>query len=93
MVAIQNGVLGLSVPKLVEMAVIAEAGPAPILLLALAGRTAHNWDLIPSMKIAMMEDVQVNIHISKLDLKYEQETYSVERSFSLRNKSYANNVY
>ena len=61
MAAIQNGVLGPSALKRVEMVVIAAAGLARVPLRALAERTAHIWDLRPSLKIAMTEDVQVNI--------------------------------
>ena len=59
MVAIHNGLLGLSVRQLVQLDVTAASGIVLTPLQPLAERTAHCWELMNRMKNAMTEIAQV----------------------------------
>lgn len=59
MVAIQNGVLGPSVPQLVEMGIAAVVVLAPIPLRSVEERTARDWDLTRKIRTVIMVTVQV----------------------------------
>ena len=57
--AIQNGVLGPSVPQLVEMGIEAVVVLAPIPLRSVEEKTVPDWDLKRKIKTVIMVTVQV----------------------------------